>query len=186
MEALSNKKVMSRRALLRGGSFRQNARSTHASDFHLPWTSPGSIVQNCSHCDLCLSACPENVIIRGDGGFPTVDFKKGECSFCQQCAKVCPEPVFDTSNLEAKSAWTLHAVIGADCLALNGVQCQSCQDHCDPRAIGFSYANGSIPQPTVSSEDCTGCGGCVSICPTQSINVTDPQQNHADERTAIV
>ncbi|MEH6495130.1 MAG: ferredoxin-type protein NapF [Pseudomonas marincola] len=159
---------VSRRAFLRGGKLnRQNI----APLPHLPWAAPETILNACSQCDECQDACLENIIVKNKDGFPTVDFSNGACTFCSDCVKICPEPVFDLTAINPQSAWNLKAVIADDCLAKNAVQCQSCQDHCEVQAIGFHYVTSAIPTPVISLEDCTGCGACVSICPSSSIAV---------------
>jgi len=48
------------------------------------------IVDRCTRCGACAAACPETIITAGDGGFPAVDFHRGECTFCGACADACP------------------------------------------------------------------------------------------------
>jgi ferredoxin-type protein NapF len=107
--------------------------------------------------------------VRGDGGFPEVDFSRGECTFCADCAQACPAPVFD---LTASRPWDLLAVIGEGCLTKQGVVCQSCREACPERAIVFRIASGRVPRPFVETTSCTGCGACVSRCPADAIAVT--------------
>lgn len=154
-----------RRALLRG-----RLRSP-AKALPLPWAIPWSdFVAGCSRCGDCLAACPEGIIVQGDGGFPTLNFQHGECTFCGACVDACNEPLFLPRE---QTPWQLVARIGEGCLAFGQVFCQSCQDSCEPRAIRFSPAPRGIPVPTLIVADCTGCGACVAACPAQAIRVID-------------
>ncbi len=165
---------LSRRAFLKGRTGSGKGSDRVSDKHYLPWTTPEGILQACHRCDACRQACPEGIIVQGDGGFPTVSFKEGECTFCGDCRTACPEPVF---HQETESIWPLKAFIHDSCLARQHIQCQSCQDHCDPKAIRFRFETGSIPQPIILQEACTGCGACVSVCPagSLSVSVVDPE-----------
>jgi ferredoxin-type protein NapF len=123
----------------------------------------------CSRCGACVERCPEHIIVRGDGGFPEIDFGRGECTFCGACADACPEPILGRDCDVAP--WDAKAQIAGQCLAARGVFCQTCADACEPRAIRFARRMGSVPLPVVSAESCTGCGACVGSCPVGAITV---------------
>ena len=135
----------------------------------LPWLKDAHLLtEQCTRCQHCLSACETNIIIKGDGGFPTVDFSIDECTFCYQCATSCPEDLF---RPKSEAPWHISATTNTHCLANNNVECRSCQDICEPLAIQFTLKSGQVAQPQFSSELCSGCGACVSICPTQAIQI---------------
>ena len=68
---------LSRRGLLRGRL------TTPKPGVQLPWSvSWDEFITDCTRCGDCLTACPEQILVKGDGGFPTVDFLRGECTFC--------------------------------------------------------------------------------------------------------
>lgn len=139
----------------------------------LPWRDKSvSFTDVCTRCGECVSACETQIIIKGDGGFPTLDFNQGEgeCSFCQQCAAVCPEPLFDLSQPEP---WQLKAQIKDTCLANQKVYCRSCGEHCDSQAISFKPGISSVP--IITAADCSGCGACLSVCPVQAIVLGQPK-----------
>lgn len=139
----------------------------------LPWAhNEANFTQGCNQCGDCLLACPEKIIIKGDGGFPEIDFSQGECSFCQKCVQACSEPLFTSFDTPP---WQLEINIKNNCLAKKQVHCQVCQDSCEPEAISFRYIQASVPQPEISYVDCTGCGACVSICPESAITLTPPE-----------
>ncbi|MCG9731002.1 ferredoxin-type protein NapF [Shewanella sp. Isolate13] len=134
-----------------------------------PWVKQAiEFTDECTRCDKCISACETQIIIKGDGGFPEVDFKIDECTFCQECANVCPEAIFENTDT---APWQVKANIQDNCMAYQGIWCQSCKDACDPRAISFSLAIGKAPLPKIDIEACTGCGACVAPCPSTAILV---------------
>ncbi len=140
------------------------------SAVRLPWTADETLfTRGCTQCGKCLSACEENIIVKGDGGFPEISFDKGECTFCQQCVIACDEPLFNTFD---SKPWQLHIEISSDCLATKQVHCQICQDSCEPEAIVFKHLQGSVPQPNIVLSDCSSCGACVSVCPESAIKLS--------------
>jgi ferredoxin-type protein NapF len=79
--------------------------------------------------------------------------------------------VFD---LAQSLPWSIRASIKDSCLTYEGVWCQSCKDACDPRAISFIMAVGQVPKPLIDTDACTGCGACVSPCPSNAIQIGKP------------
>ena len=144
---------------------RQNTTDT----VRLPWLrDPEGFVELCTQCGKCQSACETGIITRGDGGFPQIDFSINECTFCYQCATACPESLF----LEQQSdPWHAKADINEHCLAKRNIECRTCGEMCDSMAIVFKPEIGKVAQPNLKLNECNGCGACVSVCPTTSINV---------------
>jgi len=137
----------------------------------MPWVhSETSLTSDCTRCGKCASVCETNIIIKGDGGFPTVDFSRGECTFCYQCAEVCPEPIFLPRSV---SPWQAKATINESCLAKKNVECRSCGELCDTVAIQFKLQLNQVAQPVINLDECNGCGACVAVCPTDSIQVSN-------------
>lgn len=134
-----------------------------------PWSRDDiEFTDICSRCDKCSQVCETNIIVKGDGGFPEIDFKDNECTFCKKCAEICPEAIFHDTE---QPAWNIKAKVKDTCLANQGIWCQSCKDACDPRAITFKPAIGQAPRPNINLEACTGCGACVAPCPNNSISL---------------
>ncbi len=141
-----------------------------------PWAlAETRFIDTCTRCNDCLSACPEAIIISGDGGFPSIDFKRGECTFCSACVDACKPLAL--SRVDEQPAWSLKANIAPNCLPHKGVECRSCGDYCDSRAIRFAPRLGGSPLPAIDSELCTGCGACVAPCPVSAITILPSEKS---------
>lgn len=156
---------LSKRNLFRSQSSRDNL-------IPPPWTNH-QFTQKCTRCNQCIAFCEENILVRGDGGFPSIDFNRGECTFCGACSNHCEDDVFNSAK---KPIWSRTAVINDQCLAKNAVICRTCEDQCDQQAIQFKLHTGGRSTPIVSLEDCNGCGACgacYATCPTKSIQIKE-------------
>jgi len=154
--------TLSRRALLKADF---NA-SQHT--VRLPWVrNELEFTEQCSRCHDCISICPQKILLKGDGGFPEVDFNRGECTFCSECVKSCSEYLFNSLD---NKPWALKATIGEQCLAVKKVVCVVCKEQCETEAISFTPIVGGIAQPLLAMELCTGCGACAKPCPTNAIS----------------
>lgn len=154
---------LSRRALLRG-RFKPSAPVVRP-----PWSLAEAVfIDACTGCGACIEACPENIIVKGRGGFPEVDFGDSGCTFCRACVEACPEPVF--ADPAATPPWTHKAKIGSRCLGYQEVFCQSCRDACEVSAIRFAWTARRTPIPAVDAETCTGCGFCAAVCPVRAVS----------------
>ena len=158
---------LSRRAFFRGRSASRESRP-----FRPPWSmAEADFLNVCNTCDDCQTACEEGIIVRGGGGYPEVNFAKGECTFCTDCAQACPTGALSVKKNSTLKPWTIRAKIGANCLSAQGVTCRVCGDRCEARAIRFQLAVGGIATPVLDTLNCTGCGACIAPCPTQTIEV---------------
>ncbi|MGL4604368.1 MAG: ferredoxin-type protein NapF [Iodobacter sp.] len=124
----------------------------------------------CTRCGDCATVCPTQIIKKGDGGFPVVDFTHNECTFCGDCVKSCVSGALVVSEAPP---WSIYAQITDSCLAARGVECRVCGEVCDEQAIRFQLAIGKVASPVVNSEQCSGCGACVAPCPSQSIRLLE-------------
>jgi ferredoxin-type protein NapF len=130
------------------------------------------VLEACVRCGACAAACPEGIIVTGDGGYPEISFQSGECTFCGACAEACDAAVFD---LTQGAPWFQAAQIADTCLARREIVCQSCRDACPEGAITFTVTRGRPSQPHVNNAACTGCGACVSPCPAGAVTVISAQ-----------
>ena len=124
----------------------------------------------CAGCDQpCAAACDQQIIrfypeTHGMAGLPYLSFKNGSCNWCGACADVCPMRV---PRLEKRPVLGAAYLDVAKCLAWNGVVCMSCKWACSFQAI---YTD-NRSRPSINPVFCTGCGGCVPVCPEDAIVV---------------
>ncbi len=126
-----------------------------------------SFYKECVNCidKQCITFCQENIIVLDENETPILDFSKGGCTYCDECAKACPS---DVLNLEDKSL--IEATFEIEmlqCLSWNNTMCFSCKDPCLDNAIEFL----GMFRPSINMENCTNCGFCVSVCPTNAIKI---------------
>jgi ferredoxin-type protein NapF len=161
---LSNAFDPSRRNFLKG---RVSAR--HASAQRPPWADRDSFLDLCTRCNHCIRVCEEKILVVGDGGYPEINFKSGACSFCGECARVCEPKALDD---RIDPPWSITAEIDQSCLSERGITCRSCGDGCDYRAVRFQLQTGGRARLFLDQAACTGCGGCVAVCPVNAIRIT--------------
>ena len=156
---------LSRRSLFRGRLTSNEPR------VQLPWSVAWSdFAADCTRCGDCLTACPEQILVKGDGGFPSVDFLRGECTFagnvsplakCRYFARPRRHPG-NTSPILKPTVWPMarYFASAARTVASPG---RSVSPHAGPGA-----------DPSIDAAACTGCGACVMDCPVGSIRVGAP------------
>lgn len=165
---------------MRRGFLRGRVRAV-ASALRPPWALvEADFISACSRCDACIDACPTAILVRADGGFPAVDFARGECTFCAECVQRC-EPQALRRTQEGDAPWALKARIGEACLATAGVECRVCGENCPTGAIRFRPRLGGVALPQLDAAACTGCGACFAPCPTRAIAVTAAGAEIEDE-----
>lgn len=132
-----------------------------------PWTpAEADFTDRCTGRGDCVTACPQNILVKGRAGFPVVDFSRGACDFCGACADACPQSLFASRDT---APWSAIARVGAVCLSARGLACRVCAEWCDAQAIAFRLDVGGREHPEINAVTCTGCGGCVAVCPANAI-----------------
>ena len=163
---------LSRAQILRG-KFSQNTQAIRA-----PWSIPeDQFTDTCTRTMECAKACPENIIHIGSGGFPEISFEKTECTFCDACADACSSGAIvkpDALERQDQAPWYLELQISDTCISADNIVCMVCKEFCDADAIRFTSPQ-STGKPIINLNLCTGCGACVSPCPTQAISLTPAQ-----------
>ena len=136
-----------------------------------PWAlAEARFTARCTRCGDCLDACPTDILYKGRGGFPQVDFSRGECLFCADCTDVCTPAALQKSP--GRAPWTLKVSLDTEtCIAFQGVECRACADPCEPRAIRMRPRIGGVALPTIDLSSCTGCGACYAPCPVQALRI---------------
>ncbi|MBQ7041592.1 MAG: 4Fe-4S dicluster domain-containing protein [Muribaculaceae bacterium] len=134
--------------------------------------------QHCTTCQLCISACP-NQVLRPSGDLatlmqPEMSYERGYCRpECTRCADVCPSNAINPISAEEKSSIQIgHAVwIKENCISFaEGVKCGNCARHCPTGAIMMVEQKDKpdAPKiPVVNTERCIGCGACENLCPVR-------------------
>ena len=149
-----------------------------------PITPPGSIsasnmAKHCTACQLCVSACP-NEVLRPSTGLltfmqPTMSYERGYCRpECNECSSVCPAGAIRPISLDVKSSTQIgHAVwVKQNCIpVVDGVECGNCERHCPVGAITMVVLDEndelSPMVPAVNEARCIGCGACENLCPAR-------------------
>ncbi len=135
--------------------------------------------QQCTGCQLCVSACPQGVLHPSSDLStlmqPELTYEHGYCSpECTVCAQVCPAGAI--LPLQPEEKWSTqigHTVWHREhCVVLrDGVKCGACARHCPVGAITMvplEPGNPSSPEvPVVNEERCIGCGKCENLCPSR-------------------
>lgn len=136
-----------------------------------PWSiGEYDFVESCVNCSDCISACPESILVLDSNKHPRVNFQLGECTFCGDCVDVCQTGALNRATVNSQP-WNAKAVLNEDCLGDKNTLCRSCGEVCEHGAIVFPPSLNGIIAPEINRESCTGCGACVSICPTDALNV---------------
>ncbi|MBQ8071551.1 MAG: 4Fe-4S dicluster domain-containing protein [Bacteroidales bacterium] len=138
--------------------------------------------RRCTACQLCVSACPNNVL-RPSSDFnhfmqPEMSYEKGYCRpECVKCSEVCPAGAIKKITPPEKTQ--LHIGIAKWnrdlCVVItDGVDCGNCARHCPTGAIMMVSLNPDNPRspkiPAVNESVCIGCGACENLCPARPIS----------------
>lgn len=149
-----------------------------------PITPPGSLsaqnmARHCTACQLCVSACPNNVLRPSTELStlmqPMMSYERGYCRpECTRCGEVCPTGAIRPIKREDKSATQMgHAVwIKKNCVPVtDGVTCGNCARHCPVGAITMiplhPGTDSNLTVPAVNEARCIGCGACENLCPSR-------------------
>jgi len=207
--AFSRRKVLSIMALLAAGGILKAQHATvdgglafiedkKIPNRNTPIAPPGSLAlahlkQHCTACQLCITACPNNVLRPSDKLStlmqPEISYERGYCRpECTRCSQVCPAGAIKPITTAEKSAISIgYAVWIKDNCVVNrdNVQCTNCQRHCPTGAIMLVDRNSdgkdSLKIPTIDKERCIGCGACEHLCPARpfsAIYVEGNVQHH--------
>ena len=134
---------------------------------------------HCTACQLCVSACPNNVLRPSTSLMtlmqPEMSYERGYCRpECNRCSTVCPAGAIRPISIEEKSSIQIgHAVVCLDSCVVNtdNVKCGNCARHCPVGAIRMVRRNPEDPDslriPVVNEERCIGCGACENLCPAR-------------------
>ncbi len=131
-----------------------------------PYSDEESDFSKCAQCDgACILSCDEKILFRLKDGSPYVSFGGKGCTFCRKCAENCELGVLSLNKPEKIKA---EFYIDTErCFAWKGTMCFSCKEPCLDNAIVFK----GLFNPEVKIDLCSGCGFCISSCPSNAIQV---------------
>ena len=126
----------------------------------------------CVECEApCVASCGETILRlhpeeHSLAGRAWLTFEATGCTFCDDCIEVCPQA--EKAERGPAPARIGLALLSRDaCLAWDDVICMSCKLACHYQAIRMDRRG----RPEVVRENCTGCGFCAPVCPTDAIQV---------------
>ena len=139
----------------------------------------------CTGCQLCVSACPNQVLRPSDFGNnvlqPVLSFEHGYCRVnCVACSSVCPTGAIKPISVEQKSAIQIgRAIITSEIciITTDDVSCNACARNCPVKAINMVGPIGKYKRPAVSTEKCIGCGACEYVCPSRPLAAIQVEGN---------
>ena len=142
---------------------------------------PGSVsinnfTRNCTACSLCVSACPNNVLVPSYREFgissvmqPYMDFHRGFCAYeCTRCLEICPTGALMPLAIEAKKLTQIGKAvfIKENCIVnTEHTACGACAEACPTKAVHMIPFEGHLVIPETNDEICIGCGHCENACP---------------------
>ena len=141
--------------------------------------SARNLQRHCTACQLCVSACPNNVLRPSSDPLrlmqPEMSFERGWCRpECTRCSQVCPTEAIRPISREEKTAIHVgHAVwLAQNCVPVaQGDSCGACARHCPAWAIqmvDYTTSDGrKVQVPAIDTERCIGCGKCENLCPAR-------------------
>jgi ferredoxin-type protein NapF len=140
-------------------------------------TSISNFTSNCTACSLCVSACPNNVLVPSWKEFgiasvmqPHMNFHKGFCAYeCIRCLEVCPTGALMPLTLESKKLTQIGKAIfiKENCIVnTEKTACGACAEACPTKAVHMIPFEARLVIPETTDDICIGCGHCENACPT--------------------
>lgn len=142
-------------------------------------------LDRCTACQLCVSACPTQVLRPafleyGLAGLmkPRMEYSAAFCNFeCRRCGEACPDGAITLLALADKQLTQIgeaHFDQKKCIVVVKGTDCAACSEHCPTKAVHTIPYGDNLRLPEVTRDLCIGCGACEYACPVQpdkAINV---------------
>jgi len=131
-----------------------------------PYAVVDTTFEACKTCAaLCVNVCEEKIIRTDSQGVPFLDFSANGCSDCKKCLEACiPNVLNDPQRFVQAKAH----ISTMNCMSHHETICFSCKEPCLENAIVFE----GMFRPIIIPDKCTGCGYCVSVCPSAAITLS--------------
>lgn len=154
----------------------------------------------CVRCGLCVEDCPYDMLHLAsldapvETGTPYFVAREKACEMCEDipCAKACPTGALSPALTDIKDARMGLAVFTnpETCYAVQGTACRACYYACPVKDEAITMdmmqtRKGTIFQPTVHSDACTGCGMCEEACITPQASIKVLPQAYAVQDTGL-
>jgi electron transport complex protein RnfB len=126
--------------------------------------------KKCPHSCLgmgdCADACPFDCLYMATDGLPKVI--EENCTGCANCVEACPKNLFELVPISRRTIIRCenkqNAIESGKVCQTACIACSKCVKACEYDAIDF-IDNLSV----IRYEDCTDCGACAPVCPTNVI-----------------
>jgi ferredoxin len=170
----------------------------------IPVSPPGSrsigrYSNLCTACNLCVSACPAQVLYPSflhygiAGAFqPMMNYGASYCNYeCTVCTQVCPTGAILPLSVEEKKLVQIGRAtfFKDDCVVVaKKKDCAACSEHCPTKAVYTVPYEGKLRLPELNNDLCVGCGACEHACPTiprKAIYVTSNQVHLAAKKPPV-
>ncbi|WP_404332619.1 4Fe-4S dicluster domain-containing protein [Mesobacillus maritimus] len=135
-----------------------------------------AFLTSCTRCGVCKEACPEDSIslfsIKSGAKLARTPFLNpnvSPCTMCGKCIDACEAGALTTSLASGGKSKRIGRaeVQQGHCLTFKGILCEYCIRAC-PEEGALAVSNGKL---VVNTQNCTGCGLCVSSCISESAGV---------------
>ncbi|MBI3297208.1 MAG: 4Fe-4S dicluster domain-containing protein [Elusimicrobia bacterium] len=132
----------------------------------------------CTKCGDCLTACPHYVLrkLGPECGTalletPVLFPRENPCQLCEgvPCAAACGTGALRKPAQDEMPRLGAARVATARCYSAQGQPCDYCVTACPEKPKAMAVRLGRAAQ--VVRDDCTGCGRCVQICPTEAVSL---------------
>jgi len=142
--------------------------------------SEADFMARCIKCGKCIEACPYAALhvagpLEGSAaGTPCIDAREQACRLCADfpCVAACPTDALRDVNKRSDPHMGYARIDEEVCIAYKGYRCEVCYRVCPliDEAITLDFQSMERDDihtkfiPTISKQDCTGCGLCVERC----------------------